>query len=178
VAQPKDHKEQAYKVIVAHASQPVKPLLLILKGACMAIIKTVSNENKLFANDSNNIPTGTYSARCVEVIDKLGAKRKKYGSDELEEVDLTAFQFEFSTSEKTYRISTNAMKISADSRSRLFTLLSRWLGKPPELGFDTQSVKGMRATISVSNNQGVPELLAVLPGIDNEPDRSDEDLGL
>ncbi len=144
----------------------------------MAIIKTVSNENKLFANDSNNIPTGTYSARCVEVIDKLRAKRKKYGSDDLEEVDLTAFQFEFSTSEKTYRISTNAMKISADSRSRLFTLLSKWLSKPPELGFDTQSVKGMRATISVSNNHGVPELVAVLPGIDNDSNLSDEGKGL
>lgn len=144
----------------------------------MAIIRTNLNDNRLFSNDSNNVPTGTYSAKCVDVADKLGVKRKKFGSDELEEVDVTAFQFEFSAAGQAYRISTNAMKISADSRSRLFALLSKWLGKPPKFGFDTQSVKGLRATVSISNNRDFPELVAVLPGIDNAPTPTDEDLGL
>jgi len=149
-----------------------------IQGVNMAIIRTNLNDNRLFSNDSNNVPTGTYSAKCVEVIDKLGVKRKKFGSDELEDVDVTAFQFEFTASGKTFRISTNAMKISADSRSRLFILLSKWLGRPPKFGFDTQSVKGLRATITVSNERGFVELASILPGIENDPDPSNEALGL
>lgn len=97
-------------------------------------------------------PAGTFPAVVLEVRDRLGVERKKYQSEEVEVVDLSAFLFGFRAADGTaWRIDTKPFRISGHPKSGLFKFLAGLLGKPPAYGLDTATLKGTKCLLSVAH---------------------------
>jgi hypothetical protein len=64
----------------------------------------------------------------------------------METKDVTRFLFGLADGSM---VQTHEMKISSNDKSKLFNTLTSWLGHPPVIGFDTESMVGMGATISI-----------------------------
>jgi len=105
-----------------------------------------------FTNLGEPPPKGTYLAVCLDVIDQYGVERNKYKSEEKETVNLTWFVFGVKLKNGELRkIKTHnlGMKISNDPKSTLHKFLSSWLGDAPKSGFDTATLKGRGAQLTV-----------------------------
>ena len=118
----------------------------------MAILTQTESTPKNRILTEGMAPKGVHVAVCIEVEDHIGAKRIKYGTaNEIETVDLTRFYFAFIKAEQPYIVRTRLMKISMHEKATLLAFLAPWLGEIPKAGFDTASLKGMAAQITISH---------------------------
>ncbi len=114
-------------------------------------------ENKVaaFTTLGEPPPKGTYLAVCLDVVDQYDVERNKYQSEEKERVNLTWFIFgvKLKSGElRKIRTQNYGMKISNDPKSTLHKFLSNWLGEAPKSGFDTATLVGRGAQITVVEN--------------------------
>jgi hypothetical protein len=94
---------------------------------------------------------GTYLAVCFEIEERFGVTRKKFESEEKEVVDLISFYFGFKQKDGTPGIvRSKPMKISGHKESNLVQFIRQWLGDAPSKGFDTDTLKGAGAQITVA----------------------------
>ena len=92
-------------------------------------------------------PAGQHVAVCLAVKDTLGYECPTYDDPTITEIkDVTRFLFGLADGSM---VQTYEMKISSNDKSKLFGTLTSWLGHPPVIGFDTESMVGMGATISI-----------------------------
>jgi hypothetical protein len=97
-------------------------------------------------------PKGTYLAVCLDVVDQYGVERNKWKSEERETVNLTWFIFGVKLKNgelRKIRTHNLGMKISNDPKSTLHQFLASWLGEAPKSGFDTATLKGKGAQLTV-----------------------------
>jgi len=116
----------------------------------MAILKAQVESSNGF--DTEELaPEGDYVATCIDIQDEFGVTRRKYQSEETEEIDVTRFLFGFKAKDgNLYKVQTWEMKISGSPKSKLFKFLSDWLGKAPKMGWDYCELKGKGAVIKVA----------------------------
>ena len=95
-------------------------------------------------------PAGDYIATCIDIDDEFGVTRRKYQSEDTEQIDVTRFLFGFKGQDgRLYKVQTFEMKISGSPKSALFKFLSSWLGQAPRWGWDYCALKGKGAVIKV-----------------------------
>ena len=95
-------------------------------------------------------PAGDYIATCIDIADEFGVTRRKYQSEETEQIDVTRFLFGFKSPDgRIYKVQTFEMKISGSPKSALYKFLSSWLGQAPRMGWDYCELKGKGAVIKV-----------------------------
>ena len=96
---------------------------------------------------------GTYVAVCLDVVDQYNVERRKYESEETEIVNLTRFIFGVKTKDGSLRkLASKSMKISNHENSALRAFLVSWQGEAPKPGFDTATLIGRPAQITVTEN--------------------------
>lgn len=101
------------------------------------------------------MPEGTFVATVVDIVDKFGVERKKFESEEMEEVDLTAFLFGFRDAEgNAHKIDSKPMRISGNEKSALYGFLKSILGKSPKMGWDYVELKGHKCLVTVEKAVG------------------------
>ena len=116
--------------------------------------KIPENKTSALANLGEPPPKGTYLAVCVDVIDQYNVERQKYQSEETEIVNLTRFVFGVKCKDGSLRkMPSKAMKISNHENSALRAFLVSWLGEAPKSGFDTASLKGKGAQLTLVEDQ-------------------------
>ena len=143
----------------------------------MAILKQPTQTSSIFELPAELPPRGTFVGTCIDIKDVFGVERRKYESEEMEKVDLTAFLFGFRTKDGTpHRIATRAMRISGSEKSGLYLFLKSWLGQPPRYGWDYFEMKGKKALITVDHQPSRTKpgvLFAVIASISPLPDGFD-----
>lgn len=140
----------------------------------MAVLKQPTSTGSLFELGDQLPPRGTFVATCINVRDVFNTERKKFQSEELEKVDLTAFLFGFRTRDgAAHRVATRAFKISGSEKSGLFNFLKSWLGQAPRYGWDYVEQKGKKALITVDHQPSRTKpgaVYAVIASISPLPD--------
>lgn len=138
----------------------------------MAVLKAQSGGNRMFEMDSDAMPPkGTHIATCLEVKDVYGVERKKFQSEEMEKVDLTAFLFGFRDKQgNAHKIASKPMKISSSDKSALHAFLRSWLGEAPKMGWDYCELKGSKALITVDHEARNDRQYANIVSISPLPD--------
>jgi hypothetical protein len=112
--------------------------------------KIPENKTSALSNLGEPPAKGTYLAVCTDVVDEYNVTRRKYDSDEMETVNLTRFIFGVKAKDGSLRkIASKPMKISNHENSALRAFLVSWTGEAPKAGFDTATLKGKAAQISV-----------------------------
>ena len=122
----------------------------------MAVLKTqTSTFSRVFEVPSDPIPAkGTFVASCLDVKDVFGVERRKFQSEEIEKVDITAFLFGYRDKQgNPHKIASRDLKISSYEKSALFAFLKSWLGEAPKMGWDYCEMKGQKALITVDHEQ-------------------------
>lgn len=95
-------------------------------------------------------PAGDYIATCIDIADEFGVTRRKYQSEDTEQIDVTRFLFGFKGQDgRLYKVQTFEMKISGSPKSALYKFLHSWLGQAPRMGWDYCALKGKGAVIKV-----------------------------
>ena len=90
---------------------------------------------------------GPQVAVCLAVKDTLNYETPTYDDPTVMEVkDVTRFLFGLSDGSM---VQTSEMKISGHEKSKLFKMLVSWLGHPPAIGFDTESLVGKGVTLNI-----------------------------
>ena len=90
---------------------------------------------------------GLQVAVCLAVKDTLNYQTPSYDDPTIMEVkDVTRFLFGLADGSM---IQTSEMKISGHEKSKLFKTLVSWLGHPPPIGFDTESLVGKGVTLNI-----------------------------
>lgn len=117
----------------------------------MAILQAQAENSSGFQIDEI-APAGDFVATCIDIEDEFNVTRRKYQSEETEEIDITRFLFGFKAQDgRIYKVQTFEMKISGSPKSTLFKFLSSWLGQAPDYGWDYCAMKGKGAVISVES---------------------------
>ncbi len=117
----------------------------------MAIL-TVKTESSSGFTIDELAPSGDFVVTCLEIADEFGVTRKKYQSEEEEQIDVTRFLFGFKAQDGLlYKVQTFEMKISGSPKSTLYKFLSSWLGQAPEYGWDYCTLKGQGAVVSIEH---------------------------
>ncbi len=115
----------------------------------MAILQAQADNSSGFQIDEL-APSGDFVATCLDVSDEFQVTRRKYQSEETEQIDVTRFLFGFKAADgKLYKIQTFEMKISGSPKSTLYKFLSAWLGKAPAMGWDYCEMIGKGSVIKV-----------------------------
>ena len=96
---------------------------------------------------------GVYIATCIEVEDAFGVQRPRFDDPTtMETVDLTWFYFGYKDKQGLmYIIRSKPFKLSLHEKAALFQFLKAWNGEPPTAGFDTESMIGKGAQITVEH---------------------------
>ncbi len=117
----------------------------------MAVLTAKAESSSGFQIDEL-APSGDYVATCIDIADEFSVPRKKYQSEEMEDIDVTRFLFGLKAQDgRLYKVQTFEMKISGSPKSSLYKFLTAWLGKAPEYGWDYCTLKGQGAVISVEH---------------------------
>jgi len=117
----------------------------------MAILTVKSESSNGFTIDEL-APAGDYVVTCLDIADEFGVTRKKYQSEEEEQIDVTRFLFGFKAQDgRLYKVQTFEMKISGSPKSTLYKFLSSWLGKAPDYGWDYCTLQGQGAVVSIEH---------------------------
>ncbi len=117
----------------------------------MAVL-TATQSQRMFDTGPELAPRGTFVATCIDIRDQFGVERRKYQSDEMETVNLTAFLFGFrDKAGKPFMIASRSFRISGNEKSNLIAFLKSWLGESPRMGWDYMDLKGRKALISVDH---------------------------
>jgi hypothetical protein len=132
-----------------------------------------SNTYNLFRDEiKDDIATpGQHVAKCIDVRDVYGVQQRKFQSEEMETVDLTAFLFEYKDEDGNRNlIASKPVKISGHEKSALYAFLKSWGGKAPAYGFDTATLKGKYALITVEHEPSkktpgkvYPKITSIVP---------------
>ena len=120
----------------------------------MAVLKESSNAagNSRILSEAT-VPKGSYIAVCLDVEDQFGVERFKFGSDtEKELIDTTTFYFGLKKGSDNYVIRSKPFKLSLHEKSALFQFLKQWNNETPKPGFDTVSMTGHPAQITVEHS--------------------------
>jgi len=134
----------------------------------MAVLTAKAESSSGFQIDEL-APSGDYVATCIDIADEFSVPRRKFQSDEMEDVDVTRFLFGFKTRDgRLYKVQTFEMKISGSPKSTLYKFLSAWLGKAPDYGWDYCTLKGAGAVISIEHvisqmGTTYPKISRILP---------------
>ena len=92
-------------------------------------------------------PAGQHLAVCLAVKDSMGIQRPSYDDPSIiETLDVTRFLFGVADGSL---IQTSEMKISGHEKSKLVGTSTSWLGAPPAVGFDTETLIGQGVTLNV-----------------------------
>lgn len=92
-------------------------------------------------------PAGQHVAVCLAVKDSMGIQRPSYEDPTIiETLDVTRFLFGLADGSL---IQTSEMKISGHEKSKLVGTLTSWLGSPPPIGFDTETLVGQGVTLNI-----------------------------
>jgi len=92
-------------------------------------------------------PAGQHLAVCLAVKDSMGIQRPSYEDPTIiETLDVTRFLFGLADGSM---VQTSEMKISGHEKSKLVGTLTSWLGSPPPIGFDTESLIGQGVTLNI-----------------------------
>ena len=95
----------------------------------------------------NPAPAGQHVAVCLAIKDSMGIQRPSYEDPSIiETLDVTRFLFGLADGSL---IQTSEMKISGHEKSKLVGTLTSWLGAPPAIGFDTESLIGQGVTLNI-----------------------------
>lgn len=96
---------------------------------------------------------GTHVATCIDVEDAFNVVRPTFDDpSKLETVDLTTFYFGFRTKGGELNvIKSKGFKLSLHEKSALFKFLKSWNAEAPRAGFDTATMKGQGAQITVEH---------------------------
>ncbi len=117
----------------------------------MAVLTAKAESSSGFQIDEL-APSGDYVVTCLDVADEFSVPRRKYQSEEMENIDVTRFLFGFKAQDgKLYKVQTFEMKISGSPKSTLYKFLSAWLGKAPDYGWDYCTLKGQGAVVSIEH---------------------------
>jgi len=115
--------------------------------------KIPDNKPSALANLGEPPPKGIHIAVCFDCVDQYNVERKKYQSEETDIVNLTRFIFGVKLKDGSLRkIASKAMKISNHENSALRAFLTSWLGEAPKPGFDTATLKGKGAQLTLVEN--------------------------
>lgn len=100
-------------------------------------------------------PTGAYIARCLDVDIDEKFRRKKFQSEEIEEIPAVRFLFGIKKGDQAYLVQTKVYKASGSPKSALYGLITGWTGAFPG-EFNPRDMVGKIANINVeqktSNN--------------------------
>jgi len=119
-------------------------------------------------------PPGQHVAVCLAIKDSMGIQRPSYDDPSIiETLDVTRFLFGLADGSL---IQTSEMKISGHEKSKLVGTLTSWLGAPPAIGFDTESLIGQGVTLNVvakvskkgTNYSDVASVSPVMPQLANQ----------
>ena len=115
----------------------------------MAVIQTPKASAS--ANFGDQPPKGTYLAVCLDVIDEYDVINPYTRNDEVpQKWDQTRFVFGVKTKDgKFLKIPTKAERISGSEKSNIYRILTSWNGEPPKDNFDTKTMVGKPAQITV-----------------------------
>ena len=92
-------------------------------------------------------PAGQHLAVCLAVKDTLNYEAPTYEDPTITEIkDITRFLFGLADGSM---VQTSEMKISGHEKSKLVGTLTSWLGSPPPIGFDTESLVGQGVTLNI-----------------------------
>jgi len=117
----------------------------------MAILTVKSESSNGFTIDEL-APAGDYVVTCLDIADEFGVTRKKYQSEEEEQIDVTRFLFGFKAQNgRLYKVQTFEMKISGSPKSTLYKFLSSWLGQAPDYGWDYCTLQSQGAVVSIEH---------------------------
>ena len=117
----------------------------------MAVLTAKAESSSGFQIDEL-APSGDYVVTCLDVADEFSVPRRKYQSEEMENIDVTRFLFGFKAQDgKLYKVQTFEMKISGSPKSKLFKFLSAWLGSAPKYGWDYAELAGKGAVITIAH---------------------------
>lgn len=117
----------------------------------MAVLTAKAESSSGFQIDEL-APSGDYVVTCLDIADEFSVPRRKYQSEEMENIDVTRFLFGFKAQDgKLYKVQTFEMKISGSPKSTLYKFLSAWLGKAPDYGWDYCTLKGQGAVVSIEH---------------------------
>ena len=119
----------------------------------MAVLTPSSNNSNPFADQTDELaPAGTFAATIVDICDEFQVTRKKYQSEEMEQVDLTTFLFGFrDTAGAPHKVASKRMRISGNEKAALFGFLKGLLGKAPQMGWDYCELKGAQCLLTVEH---------------------------
>ena len=96
-------------------------------------------------------PVGQYLAVCLAITEEYGVERPKYGKpEEIEKKDVMRVLFGMKKNGETYKSETFEFRTSGHDKSTCHKFYSSWLGYKAPGGFDTESMVGKGATITVS----------------------------
>jgi len=112
-------------------------------------------------------PAGTFCGVILDIIDLFQVQRPKFENpNEKETLDVTRFLFGFQGQDgRNYKIQTREMRISGNSKSKLFQFLTGLLGHPPKYGWDYCELRGRPAMITVMHQQGRKDPTKTYAGI-------------
>ena len=112
-------------------------------------------------------PAGTFCGVILDIIDLFQVQRPKFENpSEKETLDVTRFLFGFQGQDgRLYKIQTREMRISGNSKSKLFQFLTGLLGHPPKYGWDYCELRGRPAMITVMHQQGRKDPTKTYAGI-------------
>ena len=119
-------------------------------------------------------PAGQHLAVCLAIKDSMGIQRPSYDDPSIiETLDVTRFLFGLADGSL---IQTSEMKISGHEKSKLVGTLTSWLGAPPAIGFDTESLIGQGVTLNIvakvskkgTNYSDVASVSPVMPQLANQ----------
>ena len=122
----------------------------------------------------NPAPAGQHLAVCLAVRDSMGIQRPSYEDPTIiETLDVTRFLFGLADGSL---VQTSEMKISGHEKSKLVGTLTSWLGSPPQVGFDTESLIGQGVTLNIvakvskkgTNYSDVTSVSPVMPQLANQ----------
>jgi hypothetical protein len=92
-------------------------------------------------------PAGQHLAVCLAVKDTLNYEAPTYEDPTITEIkDVTRFLFGLADGSM---VQTSEMKISGHEKSKLVGTLVSWLGSPPPIGFDTETLVGQGVTLNI-----------------------------
>ena len=121
----------------------------------MAILSQNSSTGTSGGSRAKNVgtpPKGTFLAVCLGSDEEYGVTRKKFESEETEVVDLISFYFGYKLKTgEPFVIRSKRMKLSGHEKSALFQFIAGWLGEKPPSNFDTASLEGLAAQITVAH---------------------------
>jgi hypothetical protein len=121
----------------------------------MAILNQNSSTGNAGGSRAKNVgtpPKGTFLAVCLGSDEEYGVTRKKFESEETETVDLISFYFGYKLKTgEPFVIRSKRMKLSGHEKSALFQFIAGWLGEKPPANFDTATLEGKAAQITVAH---------------------------